>query len=353
MDINQIVTANKICKVVAGSRAYGTDTPESDYDFRGIFCANPINIRTPFFPVKEKSDETEEDTKYFEVANFLNLYTSCNPNIVELLWVDEADVIETSSAYEYLRSHRRDLLSKKAAFTFSGYAMSQMKRIKGHNKWINNPQPVNPPAQSDYLSLVQNFTEDKIFKLNFSEYNDDHRLIHYGQNIYGLVAEKGYQVYDQDGILNTNSEHVDIADRKHPLFIVKFNKEEYKVDKERHSNYWEWKSNRNQARSSLEEEHGYDTKHAMHLLRLLTMCEEILETGEIKVRRPDAAYLLEVRNGLLSYDELIAIAEEKDNRCRTVLYPNCDILPKSPNIKLAAEVLMDVQDIMWGFPNVK
>ncbi|AEZ66297.1 hypothetical protein phiTE_131 [Pectobacterium phage phiTE] len=37
--------------------------------------------------------------------------------------------------------------------------------------------------------------------------------------------------------------------------------------------------NRNAARHELEEKFGYDTKHAMHLVRLLRMSQEILETG--------------------------------------------------------------------------
>lgn len=67
MDMSYLTTKNNICKVMTGSRAYGTSTPSSDTDMRGIFCADPINILTPFYPTSEITDNSEEDTKYYEL----------------------------------------------------------------------------------------------------------------------------------------------------------------------------------------------------------------------------------------------------------------------------------------------
>jgi hypothetical protein len=61
--------------------------------------------------------------------------------------------------------------------------------------------------------------------------------------------------------------------------------------------YEEWKRTRNAARAELERQHGYDTKHAMHLIRLLRMAEEIVSKGRVLVRRPDAEELRAVRRG--------------------------------------------------------
>src|SRR5690606_37810516 len=78
--------------------------------------------------------------------------------------------------------------------------------------------------------------------------------------------------------------------------------------------HWEadetWKSQRNPARAELERKHGYDTKHAMHLIRLLRMGLEILEHGDLRVRRDDADELIVLRAGSLPYDELLALAED-------------------------------------------
>ena len=360
---------NIIVEHLAGSKAYGTSTPESDTDIRGVFCADQIQVRTPFFPVREVNMEDEEDGKLYELNTFMKLYCDMNPNIVETLWVDETSIIQTSPAYQHLRDHRDQLLSSKVAFTFSGYALAQLKRIKGHDKWINNPQPAAAPRQTDYITLVHNFTSKRMFKLNIYEYQKGYRLIPYGDNLFGLYDAPGYDTFDDIFTLNTNSEHVEnfytkeqtfkdkiigllnndpnYGVRRLPLFIVKFNKEEYKRACEVHTNYWTWKRNRNEKRAALEEKNGYDTKHGMHLVRLLRMGEEILETGKVNVFRPDAAELLAIRNGAWSYDEMVEYAETKDKHIREVLYKSTS-LPKTTDIKLAAKLTVECQDMMWS-----
>jgi hypothetical protein len=44
----------------------------------------------------------------------------------------------------------------------------------------------------------------------------------------------------------------------------------------------------------------------MRLVRLQRMAIEILDHGEVRVRRPDRDELLAIRGGALSYDELLA-----------------------------------------------
>lgn len=160
---------NLLVKHYAGSRAYGTALPTSDTDFRGIFVAEPVCVRTPFFTVKEVDDSTEEDTKMYELWQFMRLALDCNPNVIETLWVDESSIVQTSPGYELLRENRHALLSSKIAFTTSGYALSQLKRIKGHNKWINQGdrglQKLRALYQTDKINLQwleQHFSEDII-----------------------------------------------------------------------------------------------------------------------------------------------------------------------------------------------
>lgn len=340
-----LMIENRVVKHLAGSRAYGTATPESDWDYRGVFCADPVNHLTPFFAVNEVADSQEEDSKYYELSHFMKMCLECNPNIIETLWVHPDDIIETTPAYNFLRKHRHELLSKKIAHTTCGYAFAQLKRIKGHNKWIMNPQKEEPPKQCDYLSLVQYFGTEKVLTLNVYDYMEDHRLVPYGSDVFGVYKAPGYLLFSEDGALNKVFEG-----KRHelgtPLMIVKFNAREYQLDKDKHKQYWNWKQNRNEKRSELEELYGYDVKHAMHLVRLLRMGQEALEEGVIKVRRPDAEELLLIRNGLWSYEECISYAESMDKLIRNKLYKTSP-LPKSPNLHRAAEILMETQRLVW------
>lgn len=345
MNTEELCNKNKLVKMYAGSLAYGTNLPTSDIDFRGIFCGDPVNVRTPFFPIREYEDSSEIDTKYYELSHFMKLCLDCNPNIIELLYTDDSDIVFRTAAYDMLRAHREHLLSSKVAFTFSGYALSQLKRIKGHNKWINQPQPETPPKPYEFLSVVQWFGREKNLKVDLLSFRNDHRLIPYGGNTFGIVPWNGHQLWDDTGHLNDRFDGE--RQRLTPLMIVKWNKEEYRTAKEKHQQYWSWKKNRNKARGELEEQFGYDCKHAMHLVRLLRMGVETLRDGKVVVKRPDADELLAIRNGAWTYDELIKYAEKMDTDIREVWYKKTS-LPKKPNVKFAAQLLMDTQDLIWN-----
>lgn len=347
----------------SGSLAYGTNLPTSDVDIRGLFCAEPKFIRTPFFNIKEQTLADEEDGKIYELTNFMKLFVEMNPNIIELMFVDEKDIISSSDAYAYLRTMAPELMSSKVAFSFSGYAMAQLKRIRGHDKWITNPQPEAKPTQKDFFRLVHSYSEHDAlhdvfkyekFKSAMENLNDMCILVPYGNDIYGVVEN-----FNSSGMFNADGSirHVDYQQltdddkKKKPLFIVKYLAEEHKQAKEKHRNYWTWKQNRNEVRHQLEVNFGYDTKHAMHLVRLMRMAEEILTDGKVLVKRPDAQELLDIRAGKWTLDELLKWADEKDHYIREVLYKKTD-LPKYTDLELASRVLMTAQDICWASMDV-
>jgi predicted nucleotidyltransferase len=62
-------------------------------------------------------------------------------------------------------------------------------------------------------------------------------------------------------------------------------------------------------RKELVQRHGYDTKNAAHLIRLLRMGIEFLNTGELQVIRQDATQLLEIKKGEWSLEKVKAEAE--------------------------------------------
>lgn len=86
----------------------------------------------------------------------------------------------------------------------------------------------------------------------------------------------------------------------------------------------------NSQRIDLIERFGYDTKKAMHLVRLLRTGIEILRDGELNVYRPDRNKLIDIRNGKYSLDEIkdieqslrleLADAKEKTNLPKKVNY---------------------------------
>jgi hypothetical protein len=81
------------------------------------------------------------------------------------------------------------------------------------------------------------------------------------------------------------------------IFYVQKEKE-FKQKQSDWESYQDWLMNRNPQRAVLEAQFGYDTKHGMHLVRLIRMCRELLETGKVNVKRHDREELLAIRAGL-------------------------------------------------------
>ena len=61
-------------------------------------------------------------------------------------------------------------------------------------------------------------------------------------------------------------------------------------------------------RPFLEEQHGYDTKYAMHIIRLLHEAREFLSTANITLPRPEKELLIQIRKGDFKLHEILAMA---------------------------------------------
>ena len=106
-------------------------------------------------------------------------------------------------------------------------------------------------------------------------------------------------------------------------------------------NYQGWRANRHPQRAALEALHGYDTKHAAHLLRLYTMGIEILREQVVRVPRPDAAWLREVLGGRYSYDELMALVAEL--RRELAQAEAASALPAEPDASAVEALVFELQ----------
>lgn len=62
-------------------------------------------------------------------------------------------------------------------------------------------------------------------------------------------------------------------------------------------------------RPEYESVHGYDTKAAMHCLRLYLECIELMRSGVITLPRPERAFLIEARSGAWTLGEFLKEAD--------------------------------------------
>ena len=284
------LTDRTIFLTVHGSQAYGTNIPGSDIDVKGL-CVPPTRN---YFGFRKNFEQAESSDPYdmvvYSLKKFFSLAANTNPNILEILNTDPEDWIMSHPIFEKLYRKRHLFLSKKARYTFSGYAFSQLRRIKSHKKWLLSP-PDHQPSRTEFgLPEYQ--------KMSQSELGATTNLL-----------EDGH-------VLDVNVMELYKRERKYQNALQTWKQFE------------SWKKNRNKKRAGLEAEFGYDLKHAMHLVRLMTMCKEILTEGKVIVRRSDADMLLAIRSGEWSYDELLAWADDMESKMNGLYETSA--LPREP-----------------------
>ena len=272
-----------IMSTLAGSHLYGTATEESDIDTRGVFIPTKEYFLGCFKHV-EQIENKKEDIVLYDIRKFCKLAADCNPNIIELLFVpivpSKSKYYSVYSTHWHMIVENRDLfISKKARFTFSGYAISQLKRIRRHRSWLLDP-PKKKPERKDF----------------------------------GLPEERLIVEKEQLGAYNALIERNAPIHASSNMLEALQKEKEYATAKREWKQFLNWKETRNPTRAKLEKRYGYDTKHAAHLYRLVTEGEELLTTGRITLPRPDSEIILKIRGGGFSYEQLLELVGNVDER---------------------------------------
>lgn len=137
---------------LAGSKLYGNDTPESDTDYRGIFIA-PLESKIGLLNKVEQLEgkdvykslikaglelEETDDILIYELNRFVQLASENNPNIMDSLCLDYTKefTIYINDKGKELLDNKSLFLSSKLKFTFSGYAISQLNKVRSRDKYL-------------------------------------------------------------------------------------------------------------------------------------------------------------------------------------------------------------------------
>ncbi len=91
--------------------------------------------------------------------------------------------------------------------------------------------------------------------------------------------------------------------------------------------------------------YGYDTKAAMHCLRLLFECSELMNEGTITLPRPERGLLIEVRSGAWTLDRFIREAESL--RARTEADAASSRLPDMVDAAEISRLVASVHLAWW------
>lgn len=297
---------DNICLLtLGGSYAYGTNIESSDIDIRGIATNSKENIllRKDF----EQVVDINTDTTIYSFDKILKLLANCNPNTIEMLGCKKEHYV-TNEIGDLILKNKEIFLSKKAIYTFGGYANAQLRRLQ-------NAIARDLYKQDERLNHIFGTISYMIPELN-SRYS-------FGENNLNIYIDKAdiNSGYENEIYFDVNLQHYPIRDFNG--FISEMSNVVKQYDK---------LGKRNTKKDDL-----HLNKHMMHLIRLYLMCFDILEFHEINTyRENDISLLMDIRNGKFLKDgkvdneffDLINRLEDKLNKLSKIT-----TLPENPDYK--------------------
>lgn len=258
---------NIILLGISGSYSYGTNNENSDFDLRGVM----LNQKTDLVGMTKYEQYVDEktDTTIYTFNKIINLLLSCNPNTIELLGLKQEHYIYLSPIGKELLMQKELFLSKRAIYSFGGYASQQLRRLQ--NALARDSFSQAEKEKHIYESIKNAMYE---FKTRYHKFE-----------------EGSFHIY-VDNAVNPDLEaemFVDVDLTHYPL-------RDYRSIWSEINNIvkdYEKIGKRNKKKDD-----DHLNKHAMHLIRLFMMAIDILEKGEINTyREEEHELLLSIRRG--------------------------------------------------------
>jgi predicted nucleotidyltransferase len=121
-------------------RRSGWPPKDSDDDLRGIYLP-PARLHWSLRRLPEQLEfaDDQRDEVYWELEKFLRLALKANPNVLETLWTPL--VLLADETAQELRAIRQAFLSKHVYKTYSGYVLSQFRRMANAYKQKGTYKP--------------------------------------------------------------------------------------------------------------------------------------------------------------------------------------------------------------------
>lgn len=99
-------------------------------------------------------------------------------------------------------------------------------------------------------------------------------------------------------------------------------------------------------RAALEQKHGYDTKYAMHVVRLYLEAKEYMETGAITLPNPNVDLLIAIRQGKYRLSEIEKMGKRLE--AEAIAAQATSKLPDAVDLNAISRLITEVYMGFWN-----
>jgi len=275
---------NILFKTVFGSHLYGTDTPTSDQDFKGVFkssyedCILRKDKSTIVQSVKNSSGERnavgDVDIEYKELRSFIDDCAKGQTYALDMLFAPKEHWLENSPEWEFLIKNRDKLLSKNVK-PYIGYCRQQAGKYGLKGSRLGELMRV--------IKHFQGYSKTELIRENLAG-------LDFGEFVF--LEKLPVSPKNQPVILG---EFLNVLGRKFELN----SRVENMMQSLDHMNakYGE------RAVKAMNNE-GIDWKAISHAFRCCFQLQELATTGEIKFPLKESKFLKQVKSGTLNFTDL-------------------------------------------------
>ena len=311
---------NIILLTLGGSHAYGTNNENSDLDVRGCALNSKMQILTNENFEQFVNEVT--DTTIYSFNKLISLLSNCNPNTIELLGNKPDHYLYVSEIGKELIDNSHLFLSKRAVYSFGGYATAQLRRLDNKAVRLVNQEQREQHILNSIMNAYHTFPE------KYFQFEED--------NIKLYIDKSDQDEYDTEIFMDVNLHHYPLRDYKSMWSEMNNVVKDYAKIGKRNKNAIE---------------HNKLGKHMMHLIRLYMMCLDILENEKIiTYREKEHNLLMDIRNGkYLDNDrqpipEFYEMVDEYEKKLEYA--KNNTSLPENPDYKKINEFVASVNERM-------
>lgn len=346
-----------------GSRVYGTEVPESDHDYFSLF---KYPVDTYLGLSYENQIDKNKDDVAMEIGRYLQLLLKGSPVQIETLFTDKKYFTQYDKSLDILFDNKEQFLTKKLKSPYIGFIHQQLSKSKNVSKrldWEENE--VKRLDVLDFATVLGSNGKTLPFKefmnayLQFNNFVHDRTkvpsLTHILPEHLGLAKANAMDVYAMyflkdktGGIIGENSNDVQLRSipKDAPFMCyLNINLNAYSQSCKKYREYKDWLDKRNPERYKAIKDTGsiVDLKFFYHTIRLLNTAIEIFRDKQLIVDRRgiDANYLLKIRQGKISLEELNEKAE-KGLSLIEELYLTSD-LPDEPDYNFVNELCIKLK----------
>ena len=293
--------ARLLTKIIYGSHLFGTNTVNSDNDFKSVYLPSEADIllgrsfQVQEFRSKEdisvKNTKNDIDDSSYSIAKFLKLIVDGDTSATEILLAPKEFRLVDSPEFNQIVSYKDRLLNRKSK-GFVGYCRTQAAKygLKGSR-----------------LKVARETIEFLNSLVAVTSFNT--KLYHFSDQIHAFALQTEHASIDKLTTPNgTQLAHLNVLDRKAPFTITLG----AAIDI-----YTKIAENYGLRAKQAAENANVDWKAVSHAVRVGEQAIELLSTGNLTFPRPNAEYLLKIKKGELPYEQvgedletLLTLAEE-------------------------------------------